>query len=157
MAKSALTIAGKRILSVLAALAVVIGLAGCACPVDDAQGAYSPCGPPPPAGTGRFGKSAEVSSSANQPLLSTPISPDAAVLDFIANSHTGQERGFSGTSWGEDIIVVVGDDYYSALGEICRKASIIPAGRNARDVVAVRHEDGSWSMAPDVMAKFMEA
>ncbi len=87
--------------------------------------------------------------------LPEPQSPDDAIALFISEGLSSESREFSDTSWGSNVVVMIGEEYYSALGERCRRAVItnndaaIPT-----TVVAVRKSGGSWVMAPDIKTLF---
>lgn len=87
-------------------------------------------------------------------LEPTAESSDQQILDFISDGEKGSTLQLTGTKWGELITVTVGDSYFSALGDVGRKAKIFDCLANLTFDISIVEANNQWKYAPDVLAPF---
>jgi hypothetical protein len=84
------------------------------------------------------------------PLPAQQLTP---VQAFIAR-HTPGDADAAGTvsdpAFGENLRIVLEQEFFSASGEICRGASLFSQRGEAEVVVMCRNASGHWTMAPRI-------
>ena len=97
-------------------------------------------------GCGLFG------SPAPEPAAA-PLTP---VQEFIV-SHTSGTADATGTvsdpEFGESLRIVVEQEFLSATGETCRRASLLSPQGDTEMVVMCQDSSGRWKMAPRVWGR----
>lgn len=85
-----------------------------------------------------------------EPALPAPVSP---VREFIIR-HTPGAADAVGTvsdpEFGENIRIVLEQEFLSASGQHCRRASLFSVHGEVEVVIMCRDDNGAWSMAPRV-------
>lgn len=79
---------------------------------------------------------------------------DRQILDFVASGEKGSSLQLTGTKWGELITITVGESYFSALGDVGRKAKIFDCIDNLTFDISIVEANNRWQYAPDVLAPF---
>lgn len=74
----------------------------------------------------------------------------APVLDFLAASEQGATATLDDPAFGNGVRVVVEGRFFSALGDECKRATLISENREAEVVVICRQADGTWKLAPRI-------
>lgn len=89
-------------------------------------------------------------SSQPEPVPPAPPSP---VREFIMK-HTPGSADSVGTvsdpEFGENIRIVLEQEFLSASGQHCRRASLFSVHGEAEVVIMCRDDNGAWTMAPRV-------
>ena len=85
-------------------------------------------------------------------LEMAPLSPDAALAQFIGESLPDSSASFSQTRLGSGpVLVTVGKNYTSALNQPCRQARAVVNGL-PQNLATCQQTDGTWALAPDIFA-----
>lgn len=85
-------------------------------------------------------------------LEAAPLSPDAALAQFIGENLPGSSASFSQTRLGSGpVLVTVGKSYTSALNQTCRQARAVVNGL-PQNLAACQQSDGIWTLAPEIFA-----
>lgn len=89
----------------------------------------------------------------NSPTAVAPAKPLSPVQEFIVNRTPGSADAMgtvSDPSFGENLRIVLEQEFISAAGETCRRASLFSPRGEAEMVVMCRDGSGVWTMAPRV-------
>lgn len=87
---------------------------------------------------------------ASKPEPAAPSSPSSPVLEFITANVPGASAVLHDPEFGEDIRVTLEEDFTSAGGETCKRATLLSVAQEAEVVVACRSSDGRWQLAPRI-------
>ena len=89
----------------------------------------------------------------SSPKPMAPSRPFSPVQEFII-SHTPGSADATGTvsdpEFGDTLRIVLEQEFLSAAGETCRRASLFSPRGEAEMVVMCRNAEGLWTMAPRV-------
>lgn len=75
---------------------------------------------------------------------------DMELLRFVSDGYPLMEGEVSNTSWGSSVRVVVGEDYFSAAGGTCRRATIVTDFDKVEIVVKKLDED-RWEIVKGIV------
>jgi len=75
---------------------------------------------------------------AMQPVMEKEIST------FLASAAPLSTSGFASTPWGENVLVQVGESYFSASGRNCRKLTVLDNAGDEKLQLACEFRNGSW-------------
>lgn len=87
---------------------------------------------------------------AMRPEPAEPSLPPSPVLGFMIANAPGTSAVLSDPEFGEDIRVTLEENFISASGETCKRATLLSATQEAEIVVACRSSDGRWQLAPRI-------
>jgi len=74
-------------------------------------------------------------------------------LQFLSSSSEGAAQHFPHSAIGDDVTVVVGRAYTSALGEECREAAAAGTGMQPKRFAICRDDHkGVWRLAPQIFS-----
>ncbi len=76
--------------------------------------------------------------------------PSSPLLDFLSANEQGASATLDDPEFGQGVLVVVDERFFSATGEECKRATLTAENREAEVVVACRLADGSWRLAPRI-------
>ena len=89
----------------------------------------------------------------NSPTVVSPAKPLSPVQEFIVSRTPGSADAMgtvSDPAFGENLRIVLEQEFLSAAGETCRRASLFSPRGEAEMVVMCRDGSGTWTMAPRV-------
>lgn len=89
----------------------------------------------------------------NAPATPPPAKPLSPVQEFIVSRTPGSADAMgtvSDPAFGENLRIVLEQEFFSAAGETCRRASLFSPRGEAEMVVMCRNESDVWTMAPRV-------
>lgn len=82
--------------------------------------------------------------------IKATINPhDRELLQFITEGYPKLEGEVHNTSWGSIVRVIVGEDYFSAAGATCRRATIVTDDERV-DVVVKKLADDAWELVKSI-------
>lgn len=76
--------------------------------------------------------------------------PPSPVVAFMQGNTPGASTTLNDADFGGEVRVSVDDEFFSAVGELCRRATLFSAGHEAEVVVICRD-----STAPELLWKLM--
>lgn len=91
----------------------------------------------------------------SQPEAALPAAP-SPVREFIIQHQPGAADSVGTVSdpeFGENLRIVLEQEFLSASGQNCRRASLFSAHGEAEVVIMCRAADGAWIMAPRVWGR----
>lgn len=89
-------------------------------------------------------------STQPEPTPPVPLSP---VREFIIQHKPGSVESIGTVSdpeFGENLRIVLEQEFLSASGQTCRRASLFSVRGEAEVVIMCREDEGIWTMAPRV-------
>lgn len=85
----------------------------------------------------------------------SPVPPSPVVV-FMQDNSPGASSTLTDADFGGEVRVTVDDEFYSAVGELCRRATLFSVGHEAEVVVICRDStapDPSWKLMPRVWGR----
>jgi len=78
---------------------------------------------------------------------------NSQLIQFLSSSPEGFVQHFPHSAMGDDVTVIVGRAYTSALGEECREAVAARAHmQSKRFAVCCDDREGVWRLAPQIFS-----
>lgn len=90
------------------------------------------------------------------PATFVPPVPPSPVVAFMQDNSPGAAATLQDADFGGEVRVSVDDEFYSAVGELCRRATLFSTGHEAEVVVICRSNTGTdtpWKLMPRIWGR----